>query len=228
MRKGLYNIVKRVLFGKTERPFRLLSGLGKNMVFLIDPASNSQRILGLAEAEIKDYFRQSVLKTRTFVDIGASDGYYPLIASVLNDSAEIFGCEPKTDMGKRFEKNLSLNKIKKPERIKWVSSFIGKNRTELDELLKDSYEPIFLKIDVDGSEIEVLESAKNILEHKNICLIIETHSKELEKRCIEILEHQGFRIKIIKKAWWRLFIPEDRPIAHNRWLYAEKKVTSDE
>jgi len=28
--------------------------------------------------------------------------------------------------------------------------------------------------------------------------------------------------QIIKDAWWRVIVPEMRPIEHNRWLWATK------
>jgi hypothetical protein len=52
--------------------------------------------------------------------------------------------------------------------------------------------------------------------------IIETHSLDLENGCIELLRSAGFQTRVIPNGWWRVFIPELRPIAHNRWLAAWK------
>jgi hypothetical protein len=54
-------------------------------------------------------------------------------------------------------------------------------------------------------------------------LIIETHSPELEKGCIAMLEAMGYRCEIIGNAWYRALIPEHRGIPHNRWFVAVKK-----
>ena len=34
------------------------------------------------------------------------------------------------------------------------------------------------------------------------------------------LESAGYAVTVIKNAWWRVFVPEQRPIPHNRWLVA--------
>ena len=80
-----------------------------------------------------------------------------------------------------------------------------------------------IKIDVEGAELDVLKSGNSILNNENVNLLIETHSKDLENDCVNFLENLNFNIKIIKNAWWRIFIPEYRPVDHNRWLWATKK-----
>jgi hypothetical protein len=41
---------------------------------------------------------------------------------------------------------------------------------------------------------------------------------------MEFLERLGYTCRVIKNAWWRLLIPEQRPIEHNRWFIAEKRM----
>jgi len=36
-----------------------------------------------------------------------------------------------------------------------------------------------------------------------------------------ILRERGYKTKIIRNAWWRLFIPELRPLEQNRWLWVQ-------
>jgi len=37
---------------------------------------------------------------------------------------------------------------------------------------------------------------------------------------LELLKAAGLTVKIVKNAWWRLFIPEHRAIPLNRWVVA--------
>ena len=34
------------------------------------------------------------------------------------------------------------------------------------------------------------------------------------------LERNGFRVRIVPNAWWRVVLPEQRPVELNRWLVA--------
>jgi hypothetical protein len=73
---------------------------------------------------------------------------------------------------------------------------------------------------VDGAEIEVLESAADLLGQADVALLIETHSYKLEAECMAWLLERNYRTSIIKNAWWRRIVPDGRVIAHNRWLSA--------
>ena len=86
----------------------------------------------------------------------------------------------------------------------------------------EAKEPIFIKMDIDGGELEALQSCTSILTNKTCLLVIETHSDQLEKDCIFHLSNLGYNCKIIPNAWWRIFLPELRPIEHNHWFYAKK------
>jgi Methyltransferase FkbM domain len=59
-----------------------------------------------------------------------------------------------------------------------------------------------IKIDVDGFELDVLQSGKSLFSAGKVDLLVETHSFELEKSCIEWLQVRGYNCKIIKNAWW--------------------------
>lgn len=53
-----------------------------------------------------------------------------------------------------------------------------------------------LKIDVEGFELEVLKGAENTIRKFNPRIIIETHSKELRRKCHEFLMTLGYRLKV--------------------------------
>jgi FkbM family methyltransferase len=67
--------------------------------------------------------------------------------------------------------------------------------TTLTELIEKAGLPTpdFLKVDVEGSEIDVLSGAGAHLKHVKV-LNVETHSTELHMQCLDILGKEGFRI----------------------------------
>jgi precorrin-6B methylase 2 len=223
MKGSLQSFIKFLLFGRRERFFRVKSGPAKGLNFLIDPGNNSQRIFGLAEREIFKPLRRLAISSRTFIDIGASDGFYPITVASINQNAEIIGCEPRAEMKQRFEDNLRHNDIHLPSRVEWINDFVGSERVPLGKLLEKSSAPVLVKIDVDGAEEEVLLSGKEELRNRDCAVILEIHSLDLEKRCAALLSELGFSTTVINQRWWRMLIPEQRPIPHNRWLIAEKR-----
>ena len=218
--------IKKTIVQPGAKPITMKYGLGRGLKMVIDPAHKTQRIYGLDELEIATAIRKYALQAKTIVDIGANDGYYTLTLAILNPDAKVFSCEPEPEMRQKCLKNLELNGLKFDERITWVDKFIGLETSydfiSLDELLKSQATPLLLKIDIDGGELEALQSGENILKDKKCLLIVETHSKKLEEDCISFLSGLGYKCRIIPNAWWRVFIPEYRPIEHNRWFLASK------
>ena len=83
--------------------------------------------------------------------------------------------------------------------------------------------PGFIKVDVDGFELEVLRGAARTFREKCVDLLLETHSPALEQHSIEILQGFGLTTQIIKNSWYRSILREQRPSAHNRWLWASNR-----
>lgn len=217
---------KNLLIEPGSKPTKIKFGLAKGISMEIDPTCNTQRLYGLYEREISRAVRQYALKAKTIVDVGAHDGYYTTSFSVLNPQAKIFACEPEAEFKQKCLRNLNLNQLSFNDRINWINKLIGfenqENFVSLDTLLQESQEPIFIKMDIDGGELEALQSGTTVLKNKTCLLVVETHSQELEKGCISYLSALGYKCQIIPNAWWRFFVPELRPIEHNRWFLAKK------
>ena len=69
-------------------------------------------------------------------------------------------------------------------------------------------------------ELSILQSGERLLVEAKPLLLIETHSIALERDCCSYLQSCGYNTKIVPNAWWRSMIPEQRPLDHNRWLWA--------
>jgi hypothetical protein len=216
--------IKRLFFGNGTQEKRILFGLAGGVKMKIDMANKSQRYLGLDEREVQRSFKKFARQSSTFVDVGASDGYYGLIYYKLNKDGIQYLCDANSDFAPVQKANFLMNDFK-VDKVNLVSKFVADRTDEthvaLNDLVKDKG-TIFIKIDVDGGELHVLKGVETVLRNNNCKVIVETHSTQLEEDCIAYLQQLGYATRIIPNAWWRVFVPEERPIPHNRWFSAEK------
>jgi FkbM family methyltransferase len=102
-------------------------------------------------------------------------------AAVSDSSGEaVFNLMPEETMGK-------LEKSAFQERDQAQQQLTVRTVT-LDDLVRRGMpEPDFIKIDVEGAEEFVLGGAVELLQRKKPLLMIEVHSPEIGKRCLDIL-----------------------------------------
>jgi hypothetical protein len=62
--------------------------------------------------------------------------------------------------------------------------------------------PRFIKVDVEGFEVEVLEGMRETLRDHAPVLVVEVRSRDLEQRCIALLEDAGYAPRVRRNAWW--------------------------
>lgn len=179
---------------------------------------------GTYEREIAAPFREFAAKTKSFYDIGAAEGYYSVYMA-HNTDAKITAFEPLDESRAFLEKNLAKNAKSEDHyeiRDIFVSDESGDNATTIDDVAKDAEGPIFLKIDIEGAEVQALKGATETLKRDDVHLIVEVHGVEEEKFCVETLQAAGYKTQINPQAWWRCILKEARHLDHNHWLIAEK------
>ncbi|HET6371656.1 MAG TPA: hypothetical protein VFG95_10690 [Nitrospiria bacterium] len=215
------HLVKRLLLPKGRKLRRLRGGLAKGMSMEIDLACQFQRYMGLDERELLGHFRRLIPSCRSCVDVGANDGYYTI--AFLKSSAErVVACEPGEISGQLLE-NALANGYRPNERFVVERRLVGSGNEMLSaaDLVQGLPRPVILKVDVDGGEFDLLNSAETCPFLSELFWVIETHSEELETRCINWLRSHGYRTTAVLRASWRILLPERRPLPHNRWLIAE-------
>ena len=149
------------------------------------------------------------------VDLGAQYGDYAILCSKVYKT-KVYTFEPLPENFKEITENIKLNELNerqiqafnvalgnkdKTEMLSYsgeMANNIGEGKKiEVDFRTLDSYKikPNLIKIDVEGFELDVLEGAVETIKDYHPKIIIETHSKELEKRTKEFLSKFDYRLK---------------------------------
>jgi Methyltransferase FkbM domain len=215
--------VKDRLLSGERRSRRVPVGLYRNIILDLDLKSQSQVYCGLWERETHGFIRRAATKADWVIDVGAGRGELCLYFLVHRPVTRIVAIEPNASEIRALEKNLQLNRFSSKDLSvfqKFASTIRGPESMRLDDVEVNRNRAGFVKIDVDGAELDVLESGSNLLTGGKMDILIETHSASLEDSCIHWLRNHHFACHVIKNAWWRFAVPETRPIAHNRWLWA--------
>jgi FkbM family methyltransferase len=156
----------------------------------------------------------------TVVDIGAAFGLYTLHASKrVGINGRVISIEPDYQNFSLLNRNISVNNLGnvkslqipaysnkmdlklysnytvKPERAgMYVHEFQLVKGDTLDNILEEEgiKNVNWLKIDVDGAEVEVLKGAFNTLSKNDLILFKETHGKLLYHEALQILSSSNY------------------------------------
>ena len=92
-----------------------------------------------------------------------------------------------------INKNIKLNNFQ--DKIK---TYLGKidEENNLDFYLRTTKKvPTIIKIDIEGDEMKALAGSRKILKKYHPKIILETHSKELKKECLDFLFKLKYAVK---------------------------------
>jgi precorrin-6B methylase 2 len=214
--------VKPILFADEHRLRTVRFGPGRGVRAHLNRRHDLQREFGLYESELSRAQRRLIAPDAIIYDVGASDGLTTLIYAQLAPRGHVYAFEPEASGLDAIERNLAANPAL-ASRVTVVPAAVGRGGSamSIDTFVSRERPPRFVKIDVDGSELEVLEGMSETLRTHAPALIVEVHSLELERRCIALLRDAEYTPVVKANAWWRNLYPEMRPIEHNRWLIAQ-------
>jgi precorrin-6B methylase 2 len=211
--------IKPLLFPDELRLREVRHGPGKGVSLLLNRRNDLQREFGLYEHELNAVYRAHIGPQSVVYDVGAADGMTALVFASLASAGHVFAFEPEPRAAQVFQDNLAANPLLAP-RITLVPTSVGLNATGLDEFAKRERPPDFIKVDVDGAELDVLQTISRIPRERPLAIVVETHSPELEVECARLLREHDHEVHLIRNARWRTLYPELRPVGHNRWLLA--------
>lgn len=191
-----------------------------NVYFYVRKFSDDlYNILPGREGDVDDLIIKLLEEGDVFVDVGANIGYYSILAGkIIKDRGQAIAVEPMQETANILELNARLNRLNNvtiakkalwnsKTRIKmWLPEGLygqasatdvrGKpflvDAIPLDDLCRDIPFIELLKIDVEGSELQILRGAKQTL-WKTKYLILEL-SKNAEQ-VLELLKQTPFKIQ---------------------------------
>ncbi len=175
---------------------------------------------GTYEKEFFNAFVQALKSGIVVYDIGAHWGFYSLVASrIVGEEGKVYAFEPVPSNVETIRKNLELNGIQNVDIFEMaVSDIVGTvhfdlggdtglgkispdGRLEvttdtLDNLIQQRHliPPHVIKIDVEGSEVSVLQGALHTLREHRPILFIEMHGNDLFVACDSLLRSLGYTL----------------------------------
>jgi predicted RNA methylase len=212
--------IKSLLLPRGARTVAIPFGLYRGLRLRIDFATQSQFYFGLYESETDAVIRRALARAAWLIDVGAGDGELSVLFA-RRGVKTVFAVEPG-ERRAQIADNMRANDLPAAA-ITVLPSCIGTGPADvrLDAIAVDRRQPGFVKIDIDGGEVEALRSAEALLASRAASFLVEVHSAALERDCLDLFARAGYRARIIDNAWWRRIIPEQRPLALNRWIAAE-------
>lgn len=125
------------------------------------------------------------------VDIGAAEGYFSL--EVIEKASKIYLIETDEKWIEALKYTFFLYKDKIVILNRFVSDYTADDVTTLDNVIKEKVN--FIKMDIEGSEIEALKGAKNTIEYASRirCAICAYHNDNDEIIIKRIAENYGMK-----------------------------------
>jgi len=186
-------------------------------------SSNHGYWLGSYEFDKQKLIAETVGKGAVFFDIGAHVGFYTLLASTLvGNTGKVYSFELLPRNLGFLKKHLKLNGVQNVTLFEAAvsdcpgeSQFAeGPNRSmgklsdhgaikvqlvSLDDLLAAGkiVRPDYMKIDVEGAELSVLQGARGILADAAPVIFLATHGSEVHSQCISFLQSFGYTCRAI-------------------------------
>jgi hypothetical protein len=227
--------IKSRIFADVSKPRRVKFGIARGIYFILNRRHDLQKEFGLWETELDKVFARSIRGNGVVYDIGGDQGHVALPLANLKYTTKVVSFEPDAAACNLFCQNIALNPSLR-KKVEIIHAYVGSRgmrgstpTIRIDDFVRTSSHPApsFIKIDVDGAELDVLKGMKETIYGHRPVVVVETHSQDLELRCIDFFAQiPGYRLKVIRNARWRTFYPEWRPIEHNRWLLAEPICSS--
>src|ERR1700694_4737511 len=94
---------------RAARMLRVRSGLGKGLMFHLNPRWETEFWEGSYEKTVQEFFETQLKSGCVFYDVGANFGFYSLLAARLG--ARVFAFEPDVQNAESLERHARLNSL---------------------------------------------------------------------------------------------------------------------
>ena len=215
---NLKHTIKAAMVPRRAGPRTIRAGIARGVRMHIDFHSQTRLYLGLYELELDRHLRRILRPGMAAFDVGAQHGYASLaIAKHTRAPVAAFDSDAACLAGLR--RSVALNPELAPF-IQPIEATVGSGQYALglDEwAYNGGFIPDFIKIDIEGGELDALRSAERILRERRPSLIVEVHSEDLEREAGRLLVESGYRPLVVSQ---RRLLPDRRWTGQNRWLVA--------
>lgn len=179
--------------------------------------------LGSYEFTKQKLFSETVRNGSVVYDVGANAGFYTLLASVLvGSTGRVFAFEPLPRNLRYLRRHIAVNRC---DNVTVIAAAAGEasgrglfkedpnpsaghlSRDEgfpvevvsLDTLVGQGRipPPDYLKVDVEGAELHVLQGAKRMLERYHPAIFLAVHGDDRGRDCRHFLRALGFELRTI-------------------------------
>jgi FkbM family methyltransferase len=194
---------------------RVVAGPLQGALIEFDPWSENRYWEGSYEQETQRLLTELPLEGAVAWDVGAHVGFFSLL--LARRCRQVVAVEPGPANARRLRANVERNQAP----VEVVEAAVGSEpgtaqlelaedgrmnrvgaadlgvevpRTTLDRLAREHGFPAFVKIDVEGAEIDVLRGGADVLRHRPL-LLIEAHSQSLAEEVTHILGAHGYSVE---------------------------------
>jgi len=201
---------------------RVRAGRLRGLALDIDPRVHKEMIVGRYEPHLAAAMEDILNLDDVAFDVGAHVGYFSLLmATCVGPGGRVIAFEPDPVVFHRLERSVRLNSPTPGGAIKPLAAAAGAVAgtgrfargsdsstgklsdggefevlvTTLDDTAAQHGIPSLVKIDVEGEELDTLRGAVKLLRTGSTSFIIEAHSEELERACVEVLGRYGYRTR---------------------------------
>jgi hypothetical protein len=198
----------------------------------MNPRNSLRKVLGLYEHELNCWLEAVLPNVSRVLDVGANDGYFTFGCMAafrrMRKVGEVIAFEPEQQHFETLQKTLEGH-TRDVARITLVNALVGSEIstgvTTLDQVrwkagsAEDRTETL-VKIDVEGSELDVLKGSTSWINPSNYFLI-EVHEASFLNTITDLFNRRGLNLTRVAQRPLPLLGNEKRK-GQNWWLVSER------